>query len=71
MSEMSLTEKIKFHHECKRDERLAEYLYDAKTLLEGVIGCDAMDGLLNNYAGSYAIAISNIAAMIQKEEMNK
>ena len=57
--------------QCKRDERVEEYIRSAHEILGDNMDEELESDLLNKHFAEYYIIVTNIAAMIQKEDMRK
>ena len=68
MSDVTRIDGRKIERECKRDEVIEGYLTAARDILWDQLDDEEFSDLVNKDLGSYHLAITNIAAMIQKEE---
>jgi hypothetical protein len=55
----------------ERDERVEEYMRSAHDLLSDNMDQELESELMDNHFAEYYIIVTNIAAMIQKEDMRK
>jgi len=55
----------------ERDERVEEYIRSAHEILSDDMDQELESELLNNHFAEYYMIVTNIAAMIQKEDMRK
>jgi len=55
----------------ERDERVEEYIRSAHEILSDDMDQELESELLNNHFAGYYMIVTNIAAMIQKEDMRK
>ena len=71
MSVLSIEDRLRIDYECRIDEKVTEYIKRAAEILFDTMDDELESDLLNKNFAEYNLIITNIAAMIQKEELKK